>query len=77
VSAQPAARPALTGRERDALEAITYYIAAHGYPPSMRDIGVELGLSSTATTWDLVDRLRTKGYLVAEPGRPRTLRIIR
>lgn len=77
MSAQPAGRPALTWRERAALDAIGSYLAVHGYPPSTQDLGAAVGLASRSSVSRILDRLQIKGYLVRELDRPRTIRIVR
>lgn len=66
-----------TKRQREVLEAVTNYISTNGYPPSFRDLGESLGLKSSSTISDLLDKLRRKGYVTWEEGRPRTLTVLR
>ena len=66
-----------TKRQREVLEAVTNYISTNGYPPSFRDLGESLGLKSPSTISDLLDKLRKKGYVSWEEGRPRTLHVLK
>jgi repressor LexA len=46
-----------------------------GYPPSVREIGKEVGLTSSATIHHHLDRLITDGKLSRVPGQARTIRV--
>ena len=54
---------ALTRRQREVLEVIREFIVAHGYSPSLEEIGGSLGLSSVATVHKHVTHLVEKGYV--------------
>lgn len=59
------------------VEFIRRFHAQHGYPPSVRQIGVAVGLRSTATVQDHLDRLVRAGILTREGGgQVRTLRLV-
>ena len=53
----------LTKRQKEALEFIMKFIVSHGYPPTVREIGDSLGLSSPATTHTHLSQLESKGYI--------------
>lgn len=72
----PDRRPALTARQRAALEAICAHIAAAGYPPTVRELGDAVGLSSTQSVVNVLHRLQAKGYLQRDPGIPRGIRVL-
>lgn len=63
----------LTPRQREILEAIKRSLAERGYPPSVREIGREVGLRSTSTVHGHLKRLRSKGLITWDPARPRTI----
>jgi len=64
----------LTERRIKILEAIRQYYAAHGYPPTLREIGEMVGLRSVATVYTHVRALLDMGYLrTGGAARPRTL----
>ncbi len=68
--------PALTARQRRVLETITAAIAAHGYPPSMREIGDAVGLTSSSSVAHQLQALERKGYLRRDPKRPRAMEVV-
>ncbi len=47
----------------DVLDYINRYIADNGFPPTVRDMCRDLGIKSTATAYDYINRLRDMGYL--------------
>ena len=50
----------LTNRQKDVLDYIKSYVAAHGYPPAVREIGAALGLNSPATIQSHITALEAK-----------------
>ncbi|MTV81309.1 transcriptional repressor LexA [Secundilactobacillus folii] len=48
---------------------------SHGYPPTVREIGEKVGLSSTSTVHGHIARLAKKGYLIKDPTKPRALEV--
>jgi len=66
----------LTPRQRAVLECIKDSIARDGRPPTLREIGAEVGISSTNGVNDHLKALESKGYLARESGRSRGLRIL-
>jgi len=65
----------LTEKRRQILDVIIAYQRDHGYPPSVREIGRSVGLASSATVHDHIDRLAEGGYLVKDPTKPRALQV--
>lgn len=53
----------LTARQSKVFDAIESFIRARGYSPSIRDIGEAIGNSSPSTTFSIVEKLITKGYI--------------
>ena len=51
----------LTNRQKEVLDYIKSYIAKHGYPPAVREIGAALGLNSPATIQSHINALEAKG----------------
>lgn len=47
----------------------------HGYPPTVREIGEAVNLSSTSTVHGHISRLEKKGLLVKDPSKPRALEV--
>lgn len=67
----------LNSREQDILKFIETQISEVGYPPSVREIGKAVGLSSTATVHAYLSKLEEKGYIKKENQKGRTLRLIK
>ncbi len=67
----------LNKREKDILKFIEKQIADAGYPPSVREIGKAVGLSSTATVHAYLAKLEEKGYIKKENQKGRTLRLLK
>ena len=66
----------LTNRQSEVLDFIKSYIAKHGYPPAVREIGAALGLSSPATTQSHITALENKGYIKKTNSKYRSLEIV-
>jgi repressor LexA len=66
----------LTPRQRRVLNVIRDMVAARGYPPSMREIGDAVGLTSSSSVSHQLHALEAKGYLRRDPNRPRALEVI-
>src|SRR5256714_14308266 len=62
----------LTWRQRKVLQVIRESVQRRGYPPSMREIGEAVGLTSTSSVSYQLSPLQYKGYLRRDAGRPRT-----
>ena len=67
----------LNKRERAILKFIEKQINEKGYPPSVREIGKAVGLSSTATVHGYLAKLTKKGYIKKEEQKGRTLRVLK
>jgi repressor LexA len=67
----------LTERQRQVLEFIDGEVARRGYPPSVREIGEAVGLSSPSTVHAHLAALQDKGYLRRDPTKPRAIEISR
>lgn len=67
----------LNKRERAILKFIEKQINEKGYPPSVREIGKAVGLSSTATVHGYLAKLTKKGYIKKEDQKGRTLRVLK
>jgi repressor LexA len=63
----------LTARQRMVLEVIRDSVQTRGYPPSMREIGVAVGLTSTSSVSHQLRALQSKGFLLRDPNRPRAV----
>ncbi|MGH8967423.1 MAG: transcriptional repressor LexA [Actinomycetes bacterium] len=70
----PPAEPArLTPRQRKVLEVIRDWVDRFGYPPSVREIGDAVGLTSTSSVHHQLRALERKGYLRRDPNRTRAV----
>jgi repressor LexA len=65
----------LTWRQRKVLQVIRDSVQRRGYPPSMREIGEAVGLTSTSSVSYQLSTLQNKGYLRRDAGRPRTVEV--
>lgn len=65
----------LTPRQQRVLAHIKDSIEHRGYPPSMREIGGAVGLTSTSSVAHQLKVLEEKGYLRRDPNRPRALEV--
>jgi repressor LexA len=63
----------LTERQRTILEVIRNSVTTRGYPPSIREIGDAVGLTSTSSVAHQLRTLERKGYLRRDPNRPRAV----
>jgi repressor LexA len=65
----------LTPRQQRVLATIKDSIEARGYPPSMREIGQSVGLTSSSSVAHQLRVLESKGFLKRDPNRPRALEV--
>jgi repressor LexA len=63
----------LTERQRTILNVIRASVTERGYPPSIREIGDAVGLTSTSSVAHQLRTLERKGYLRRDPNRPRAV----
>ena len=66
----------LTDRQKEVLDYIKSYVASHGYPPAVREIGKALGLNSPATIQSHITALESKGYIRKTNSKYRSLEIV-
>ena len=67
----------LNKREKAILKFIEGQVSKNGYPPSVREIGKAVGLSSTATVHGYLAKLQEKGYIKKENQKGRTLKLLK
>jgi repressor LexA len=72
---QPDPAHVLTWRQRRVLQVIRESVQRRGYPPSMREIGEAVGLTSTSSVSYQLSTLQSKGYLRRDPNRPRAVEV--
>ncbi len=66
----------LTPRQRKVLEVIRDAVERKGYPPSMREIGEAVGLTSPSSVAHQLATLERKGYVRRDPNRPRAIEVM-
>ncbi|MDE0573351.1 transcriptional repressor LexA [Demequina sp. B12] len=71
-----AASTGLTKRQELILACIKESVDSRGYPPSMREIGQTVGLSSTSSVKHQLAALESKGFLRRDPHRPRAIEVV-
>ncbi|HEX9092351.1 MAG TPA: transcriptional repressor LexA [Coriobacteriia bacterium] len=66
----------LTDRQRQILDFIKAEMRRKGYPPTVRDIGEAVGLSSSSTVHSHLAALEAKGLIRRDPSKPRALEVL-
>lgn len=66
----------LTKKQENVLVCIKKFLAEKGYPPTVREIGNQLGLSSSATTQFHICKLAEKGYIRKNNTKNRTIELL-
>ena len=66
----------LDKRARAVYEAVRAAIATHGYPPSLREIGEQVGLTSPSSVKHQLDKLERLGLVRRDPNRPRAMEVV-
>lgn len=69
-------RTSLSDKQLAILDVIQRSVSGRGYPPSMREIGDAVGLSSLSSVTHQLNQLELSGYLRRDPNRPRALEIL-
>ena len=62
-------------RQTDILKYIHTQVSEKGYPPTVREIGLAVNLSSTSTVHGHLSRLEKKGFLQRDPSKPRAIEL--
>lgn len=65
----------LTKRQSEIYQFIKHIVQTKGYPPSVREIGLAVGLASSSTVHGHLSRLEEKGYIKRDPTKPRAIEI--
>ncbi len=66
----------LTARQQQILEVVDAHLVQHGYPPTVREIGDAVGLTSSSTVHAHLANLERLGHLRRDPTKPRALGIV-
>ena len=66
----------LTTRQQEIWQFLAEYVDAHGYPPTVREIGDAVGLASPSTVHAHLANLERAGLLKRDPTKPRALELV-
>jgi repressor LexA len=66
----------LSERQQEIYDFIVAYARKHGYPPTVREIGTEVGLASPSTVHVHLAKLEQAGYVRRDPTKPRALELV-
>src|SRR5438445_7388754 len=66
----------LTSRQREILEYLRFRQKIRSYPPTVREIGEAVGLSSSSTVQNHLNTLERKGYIRRDPTKSRTIEVV-
>ena len=66
----------LTHRQQEIYDFVVSYARKHGYPPTVREIGAEVGLASPSTVHVHLAKLEQAGYIRRDPTKPRALELV-
>jgi repressor LexA len=69
-------RTSLSDKQLAILDVIQRSVSDRGYPPTMREIGDAVGLSSLSSVTHQLNQLELSGYLRRDPNRPRALEVL-
>src|ERR687892_2158268 len=67
----------LTQRQQEIFDFIKKYVGEHGYPPTVRDIGHSIGLTSSSTVHAHLANLEKAGVLRRDPTKPRAIELLK
>ena len=67
--------PTLTNRQQQILDFIEVQMRERGYPPSVREIGEAVGLTSPSTVHSHLATLQKLGFLRRDPSKPRAIEV--
>lgn len=68
--------PRLSRRQQQILDFVRQSVEKRGFPPSIREIGEAVGLSSSSTVHSHLRSLETKRYLRRNPSKPRSIELL-
>src|SRR2546423_6611607 len=66
----------LTERQNKILDYIKYVTRVRNYPPSVREIGEAVGLSSSSTVHNHLNQLERRGLIKRDPSKSRTVQLV-
>jgi repressor LexA len=65
----------LTARQQEIWQFLVTYVDGHGYPPTVREIGEEVGLASPSTVHAHLANLERVGLIKRDPSKPRAIEL--
>jgi repressor LexA len=66
----------LTKRQQEIFDFVKRHVSEHGYPPTVRDIGKAIGLTSSSTVHAHLGNLERLGLLRRDPTKPRAIEVL-
>ncbi|HEV3233935.1 MAG TPA: transcriptional repressor LexA [Candidatus Dormibacteraeota bacterium] len=66
----------LTHRQREILDYLKHMLKEKAYPPTVREIGLAIGLSSSSTVQNHLNTLERKGYIHRDPAKSRAIELV-
>jgi|SRR5215211_867626 len=66
----------LTKRQQEIFDYVKQHVGEHGYPPTVRDIGKAIGLTSSSTVHAHLANLEKLGLLRRDPTKPRAIEVL-
>jgi len=69
-------KDSLTPNQKNTLQVIKKLVKERGYPPTVREVGKLVGVTSSATSYKYLTILEKKGYIERKKGRSRAIRLI-
>src|SRR5829696_3710398 len=75
-ASKPGGGAMLTQRQQEIWNFLVEYVDAHGYPPTVREIGERVGLASPSTVHAHLANLERAGLLRRDPTKPRALELL-
>ncbi len=66
----------LTKRQQEIFDYVKHHVGEHGYPPTVRDIGKAIGLTSSSTVHAHLANLEKLGVLRRDPTKPRAIEVL-
>lgn len=66
----------LNPRQREILQFLTTHTRNHAYPPTVREIGLAVGLSSSSTVQNHLNALEQRGFIRRDPTKSRTVEVV-
>ncbi len=69
-------RDQLSKRQQAVLETIAQSLDSRGYPPTLREIGAAIGLTSPSSVKHQLNVLEERGFIRRDPNRPRAIEVV-